>query len=74
MGMNNLQADTWPTMSATELQIHEPRRKTHGTRENNVKLQEQGPPSHPARALSEPPGALMKPPWPPGRLPIAYFP
>ena len=38
--MWHLPADTWPTVSATKLKIHEPKRKMHGQRENTTKLLE----------------------------------
>merc|ERR1712023_338189 len=53
-----------PNMCTTKLQIYEPRRKMHGNHENTIKLQEKCSPSHPARALTQPPGAFMEPSWP----------
>ena len=50
-----------PVMSTTKLQIFKPKRKMHGKHENTIKLQEKCPPSHPAGALPEPPGALGEP-------------
>ena len=38
--MCNFQADAWPTMSATEPKIHEPKRKMHGKLQNCIKLLE----------------------------------
>ena len=62
--MCHLQADTWPAMSATELQIHEPRRKMHGKHGNTYKttgkVHTLRHPGHPAGAFDPPggPGGL----------------
>ena len=60
--MSNLQAGTWPAMSATELQIHGPGRKMHGTHEKLHKTKGNvhtlRPPGHPAGAVTPPGG-----PW-----------
>ena len=68
MDMCHLQAGTWPAMSATELQIHEPKRKMHGKHENHTKAMKKQhfAPSRPprwslARAIRGPHGALLGP-------------